>query len=211
MLFRIASFLWFVSASGRSPRLVASRGGSPETTIGCAAFHGVSKITLGGIEATLHGGPHTAVVHYVVGILHELLFKLLHKQADAVCISTASLLQIYVVLCQVKTLGCLLLVWTLFLWLTLQFFEAICHELDSTTWRYRPIFINRTVCSSHILYVLCTIVVQRPQVWQVLFELINDRDNVDKVANSFVRLLLICSEAPLRLLSIYLKSKSKEC
>ena len=115
-----------------------------------------------------------------IWVVHELLLKVRHKDADTVRVVLTCLFQVDVVLIEVESLGLLLLASTLLLGLTPQFFEALLHEGYCAMGWDRTLLVNRPLAALHVLDMLVTECLQRLHVGQVRLQLLNDRDDVDE-------------------------------
>ena len=96
-----------------------------------------------------------------------MFLKVLHEDADSIGVILPCLFQVNVVLGQIESLILLALACPLLLGLTLQYLEALLHELNCSFRGYGILLVDGSLTTLHMTDHLLTVGLQRLQVRQV--------------------------------------------
>ena len=106
------------------------------------------------------------------------------------------------VLLEVKALGLLTLARTLLLWLALELLESRIHESDRSVRIDRPFLVDGARVSLLVLDIFMRLSFQRLCVWQIRLDVFDHVDDVDKVADCDIFLLIVGIVTPQDLLAV---------
>ena len=106
------------------------------------------------------------------------------------------------VLLKVKALGLLALARALLLWLALELLESLIHESYCSVRIDRPFLVDRTRVSLLVLDIFMRLSFQCLCVWQIRLDVFDHIDDVDKVADCDIFLLVVGIVTPQDLLTV---------